>query len=760
MLRRRIMALMKARPGSWARLRLSGRSTLLAAMLIAGCGGGGGDSTPIPPPPDLSGVWAGPWQGTDAVLGPVSGRWEATISQNASSAGGPTLLLGDVDCMDGVMDAARNAQGSLSGTLTRPPCEANSWSLNALNVDMGSAAGAWQQPATGASGTLTGVRIARLGGPRIRFVNPPAGSPGALVTVVGDSLGSLAADPIHFGASSARWIAASATRITTVVPAAAATGRIAVDTASGQALSPVEFSVEATSPHPSLSPDVATIDGGALALAVSPDGRKVYAAVQALDRSAAGGVAIVHAPTRKTLVFAPLPGAAPRSVALSPDGKRLYAAVPGIGVQVRDSALGGLRTTVPLPAIGAAIDNPQGLASSPDGRLLMVSDGTDGGRVTVFDTESWVEVAHVSMPMGVAPLGVAFHPSGDVAYVAAAQVGAAGGDELLVFDPMTGSVASRVSVGRQPTGVAVSPDGAAVFVSNQRSHTVSHYDTTSGAVVHAPVQLAPSGIAVSPDGQRVFVACRDSGTIDVLANSGFETGLRIDTGSGALAIALDPRGASAYVGNPNLAFLREIGGSQTLTVALAGSGIGRVTSAPAGIACGASCLARYPAGTLVTLTAIADSGSQFVGWGGDTDCSDGRVTIDAKKNCVAIFNSRTPAPGASGGPCFIATAAYGSEMAPQVQLLRDFRDRRLMTHRPGRAFVAFYYRHSPALAEWIRPSETRRALVRAALWPLVMVVGAPVESAFFSIAAIAFGFAALRSHRRPQDPPKESSRRD
>jgi len=69
--------------------------------------------------------------------------------------------------------------------------------------------------------------------------------------------------------------------------------------------------------------------------------------------------------------------------------------------------------------------------------------------------------------------------------------------------------------------------------------------------------------------------------------------------------------------------------------------------------------------------------------------------------------------------CFIATAAYGSYSASQVQALRDFRDRFLLTNKPGRAFVAWYYRHSPAAATWLNRHPVYKPLVRAALLPAV-----------------------------------------
>ena len=76
----------------------------------------------------------------------------------------------------------------------------------------------------------------------------------------------------------------------------------------------------------------------------------------------------------------------------------------------------------------------------------------------------------------------------------------------------------------------------------------------------------------------------------------------------------------------------------TLDISKSGSGAGIVTSSPAGINCGADCSEDYTYGTIVTLTASADTGSTFNGWSGDSDCSDGVVTINANKTCTATFN--------------------------------------------------------------------------------------------------------------------------
>lgn len=75
----------------------------------------------------------------------------------------------------------------------------------------------------------------------------------------------------------------------------------------------------------------------------------------------------------------------------------------------------------------------------------------------------------------------------------------------------------------------------------------------------------------------------------------------------------------------------------------------------------------------------------------------------------------------SGSGCFIATAAYGSYFEKHVQILRNFRDVYLLTNDWGRAFVGFYYRHSPAIADVIANHSGLRAAVRVGLAPVVGV---------------------------------------
>jgi hypothetical protein len=75
-----------------------------------------------------------------------------------------------------------------------------------------------------------------------------------------------------------------------------------------------------------------------------------------------------------------------------------------------------------------------------------------------------------------------------------------------------------------------------------------------------------------------------------------------------------------------------------------------------------------------------------------------------------------------GSGCFIATAAYGTPLAVEVNVLRHFRDEYLNVCRLGRVFVSVYYRLSPPVAEVIRRSDILRAITRSALRPVIWLL--------------------------------------
>ena len=101
----------------------------------------------------------------------------------------------------------------------------------------------------------------------------------------------------------------------------------------------------------------------------------------------------------------------------------------------------------------------------------------------------------------------------------------------------------------------------------------------------------------------------------------------------------------------------------------------------------------------------------------------------------------------SSGGCFIATAAYGSYLDPKVKILRDFRDRYLLTNTPGKTLVEFYYRHSPPVADYIRQREGVRVVVRALLSVVVYSIEYPVAALLFLMMPILISLR-MRQWRR------------
>ena len=99
-----------------------------------------------------------------------------------------------------------------------------------------------------------------------------------------------------------------------------------------------------------------------------------------------------------------------------------------------------------------------------------------------------------------------------------------------------------------------------------------------------------------------------------------------------------------------------------------------------------------------------------------------------------------------GGGCLIATAAYGSELAPQVQLLREIRDNQLMNTESGSAFMSSfneaYYSFSPYIADMERESPVFKEIVKAGLTPMLSTL-AIMENAESESEVLGLGLSVI-----------------
>ena len=100
----------------------------------------------------------------------------------------------------------------------------------------------------------------------------------------------------------------------------------------------------------------------------------------------------------------------------------------------------------------------------------------------------------------------------------------------------------------------------------------------------------------------------------------------------------------------------------------------------------------------------------------------------------------------NGGGCLIATAAYGSELSPQVQLLREIRDNQLLNTEAGTSFMNtfnnVYYSFSPTIADMERESPLFKEVVKLGLTPMLSSL-AIMENAESESEVISLGLSVI-----------------
>jgi hypothetical protein len=182
------------------------------------------------------------------------------------------------------------------------------------------------------------------------------------------------------------------------------------------------------------------------------------------------------------------------------------------------------------------------------------------------------------------------------------------------FDSWSGSLTGSTS----PVTLTISGDHVITATFTQHSYNLTVEEEGNGTVSVQPVEPTYAY------GQVITLTAVP------------EPGWSLDSWSGALIGSANP--ATLTMTADRVVTATFILNQHLLEVSRTGSGSGQVTSSPAGIICGGDCSETYDYGTVVTLTAVADTGSTFAGWGGAcSGMGSCVVTMDGAKSVTATF---------------------------------------------------------------------------------------------------------------------------
>ncbi|HEY5196993.1 MAG TPA: alkaline phosphatase family protein [Solirubrobacteraceae bacterium] len=219
-------------------------------------------------------------------------------------------------------------------------------------------------------------------------------------------------------------------------------------------------------------------------------------------------------------------------------------------------AVGVIDTTADtlLTAI-SGVTNPYGVAATPDGTTVYV---TNSGTNTVGVITTATNKVTANVTVGLYPHGIAVTPDGTHAYVAntgpntgsTPTPGPGGANTVSVITTATNTVTATINVGQAPEVIAISSDGATVYVTCQDGLYL--IDAASARVRGVVAQLGGAhGVAVAPDGSTVYVVDSTRNALALVDPSTARVASEIPVGQMPWNVALTPDGTTAYVTNAN-----------------------------------------------------------------------------------------------------------------------------------------------------------------------------------------------------------------
>lgn len=232
----------------------------------------------------------------------------------------------------------------------------------------------------------------------------------------------------------------------------------------------------------------------------------------------------------------------PGLLALDPTSHKLYASrsMSAVNAPARIAVIN--RATMMVEEVEVLVPRPHGLAIAPDGRHAYVA-GLGANQIAVYDARreqvSIIEVpggdtSHVIVQLAVSPDGRTL--------VATSQLTG----KLLVFDLTEATrprLVQRVATGDWPWLVTFTPDGAEVWVPNQRSNDVTVVDARRWSVITTVKGefAQPDGIAISSDGRLVFVANHNTNHVMTMGGISMAMPMPGTTAAPGRVIVIDAR---------------------------------------------------------------------------------------------------------------------------------------------------------------------------------------------------------------------------
>ncbi|MDF1503447.1 beta-propeller fold lactonase family protein [Roseisolibacter sp. H3M3-2] len=284
---------------------------------------------------------------------------------------------------------------------------------------------------------------------------------------------------------------------------------------------------------------------------VTPDGRRVFVALSGSPRcpptmpdaeceklgadKSKDGIAEIDAATRRLVRVLP-GGSDPEQFDLTPDGARLFVSNEDVGrASIVDVASGAVARSVDVGR------EPEGVRLAPDARTFYVTSESDD-RVTAVDAADGT--VRGAVRVGKRPRDIAFLADGRF-YVSNEMAGTvslvepAGGAEGAAAPRVAATV--TLAADASAMGLAVSPDGARLYVATGRGGEVVAVDTRTNAVVGAvKVGTRPWGIALTRDGRKLYAANGPSHDVSVVDVAAMRVVRTIPVGQLAWGVAVGP----------------------------------------------------------------------------------------------------------------------------------------------------------------------------------------------------------------------------